>query len=376
VYIHYPWCRNRCPYCDFPIALARAGIPHERYLAAVLAELAERAAEFAGRELRSIYFGGGTPSLWPASCVAAAVDSVRAAFPGAGPPGSGSGPEEVTLEANPVDATPENLAAWREAGVTRVSLGVQSADERELAFLGRDHRMGDGLAALAATLGAGFESVTADVILGAPAGSGGIESVKRIADLGPPHLSVYELTIEERAPLGRAVARGEVTPLREERLAELLCAAHEELEARGYEHYEVSSYAQPGMRAIHNSLYWCGAEFLGLGNGAASFRLVPGGAGRRWVNHRAVNRYLAARGRERVGESEELTAAEVETDRIWLGMRTADGVDERAFAGRGKVCDWLLAEGLAERKEGRIRPTLRGFLYADQVAGRVVTWER
>ncbi|HYU16094.1 MAG TPA: hypothetical protein VEL05_08490, partial [Candidatus Acidoferrum sp.] len=193
-----------------------------------------------------------------------------------------------------------------------------------------------------------------------------------LAGRGVPHLSVYELTVADGTPLQRQVARGEVVPEEEDRLAELYLAAHDLLAAAGYEHYEVSSYARPGARAVHNSLYWRVEEFLGLGSGAASFRREPDGGGLRWNNHRSVGRYLAAPAGERQASADRLTAAALAADRVWLGMRTSDGVPREALAGRTRLVDWLQASGLAEMTAERIRPTLRGFLYSDQVARRVL----
>jgi oxygen-independent coproporphyrinogen-3 oxidase len=373
-YIHYPWCRSRCPYCDFPIAVAPLDeIPHRRYLTAVLEELRLRAPEFAGRRLVSIYFGGGTPSLWPADCLAEAVAEAGSAF------GATRSALEVTLEANPVDCTPERMAAWRAAGIDRLSIGVQSVSGAELVQLGRDHRMGDGPAAVDAALAAGFRRLSADLILGAPRGGAGgagaqpaLAGAEALAGRGVPHLSVYELTVVEGTPLERRVARGEVVPEDEDRLAELYLGAHELLSAAGYEHYEVSSYARPGARAVHNSLYWRAAEFLGLGSGAASFRRDPDGGGRRWTNHRSVGRYLAAPAGERRAGGERLAPGDLAADRVWLGLRTSDGVPAEALAGRPGLVDWLGRSGLADVTPDRIRPTLRGFLYSDQVARRVL----
>src|SRR5688500_15969259 len=209
VYIHYPWCRSRCSYCDFPIAIAPvAEIPHRPYLTAVLEELGLRAREFAGRRLLSVYFGGGTPSLWPADCLAEALSAVCAAFEAE--PGS----LEVTIEANPVDCTAERMAGWRAAGIDRISIGVQSVAAGELVALGRDHRMGDGPAAVDAALAAGFRRLSADLILGAPRPSprapglgSALAGASSLAERGVPHLSVYELTISDGTPLQRRVAR-------------------------------------------------------------------------------------------------------------------------------------------------------------------------
>jgi oxygen-independent coproporphyrinogen-3 oxidase len=336
-------------------------------LAAVLEELALRAPAFAGRALVSIYLGGGTPSLWPATHIGRAIAACAAAF--------GvrvDALDEVTLEANPIDCTADNLAGWRAAGVTRLSIGVQSFEPGDLVVLGRDHAMGDGAAALAAARDAGF-ALSADLILGVPGARAPLGHVERMATSGPPHLSVYELTIEDGTPLAARVARGEVAPEADDRLAELYEAAHARLEAAGYEHYEVSSYARPGHRARHNALYWAGADYLGLGSGAHSFRRTEGGGARRWANHRSVGRYLAAPVAEREATREDLGSGELAAELTWLGLRTRRGVAVGAFDGRADTLAWLLERGLVERAEGRIRPTLRGFLMSNAVASRIVS---
>jgi oxygen-independent coproporphyrinogen-3 oxidase len=368
IYIHFPWCRNLCPYCDFPVAVAREGTepPHEAYRDAILGELRDRAGAYEGRRLVSIYLGGGTPSLWDPAAIGAVLDGAAARF------GAALADLEVTIEANPADCTPSRMAAWRAAGIGRVSIGVQSLDAGELVVLGRDHRMGDGPAAVAAALGAGFRSVSADLILGAPTPgrhAGVPPSVTALAAGGAPHLSVYELTIEPRTRFGKLARDGALVPLDEDVLAELYVATHQALEAAGYEHYEVSSYARPGHRAVHNGLYWRGAEFLGLGVGAASFRLDAAGAGVREVNVRQTPRYLRG---ERIAETTTTPPAELAIDRLWLGLRTREGiaVDEVTAAGRGPIIERLIDEGLLERGD-RIRPTLRGFLYNDRI-GRLL----
>lgn len=371
VYVHYPFCRSRCSYCDFPIAVVpEPDIPHDEYRGAVVAELHARAPALAGRELVSIYIGGGTPSLARPSDVEAVVAAVRAAF------SAQRSKLEITLEANPVDCTPDRLEAWRRAGITRLSIGAQSADPEELVTLGRDHRMGEGREALARAAGAGFESVSADLILGVPgpgnAGKRALRSLDALAGSGPDHLSVYELTFEPSTPLDARRRRGEIAALGEDELEEIYRLCHSELGSRGYEHYEISSFARPGHRAVHNSLYWRAAEYLGLGSGASSFVRHPGGSGERWRNHRSVHRYLAAAPDERIAERDSLSPADLRADRLWLGLRTAEGVDERAFEGRSKLLAYLLDTGLARRHENYIRPTLRGFLCADYVAQRVI----
>jgi oxygen-independent coproporphyrinogen-3 oxidase len=375
VYVHFPWCRALCPYCDFPVLVARpqrAGeSPQRAYLDAVLGELDERAPQFAGRALRSIYFGGGTPSLWEPPHLAAVIAAVAARW------SSDLAALEITVEANPIDCTAERMAAWRAAGVNRLSIGVQSWQADELAALGRDHAMGDGPAALAAARDAGFVALSADLILGAP----GVvpadpdvapPSVNAALASGVPHLSVYELTIEPATAFGKLARAGRLPVLGDDTLARLYTATHVALTAGGFEHYEVSSYARPGARAIHNSLYWRGAEYLGLGLGAASFHRDDAGGGARWVNSRALAAYLGG-GPARVAEHTPLDAAELATDELWLAMRTVDGAPARDL---GPVVAWMLDNGLGERagdRDDRIRPTLRGFLFADQIAARIVS---
>lgn len=350
VYIHYPWCRKLCPYCDFAVEV---GAPaHETYLAAILDELARRAPAFPG-DLVSIYLGGGTPSLWRPDCIAAAIDAIQTVY--------AATPREITIEANPTDCTDDNLAAWRAAGITRISIGVQSLEPSVLVTLGRDHRFGDGRSAVARALAAGF-TTSADFILGTPGGASQVEP------LGADHLSVYELTIEERTAFGKRVRDGRLIPLSEDILTDLYLATDARLTAEGFEHYEISSYARPGKRAVHNSLYWQGAPFLGLGVGAASLELLPGGGGIRATNPRRAAAYLAAPGE--AAERLEIPAAEMALDRLWLGLRTSDGVAEADLG--PALSDELCAQGLAERRGGRICPTLRGFLMADGIAGRIV----
>jgi oxygen-independent coproporphyrinogen-3 oxidase len=271
-------------------------------------------------------------------------------------------PEEVTIEANPTDCTDDNLAAWRAAGIDRVSIGVQSFEPQTLVTLGRDHRFGDGRSALARTIAAGF-STSADFILGVPG------SAADHYDTTPDHLSIYELTIEDRTAFGQRVRDGRLTPLHEDALTDRYIATHEALAAAGYEHYEISSYARPGKRAVHNSLYWRGAPFLGLGVGAASLELLPDGSAIRATNPRRASAYLADSG---PAERTVINASEMALDRAWLAMRTIDGVTEASLQPVPGVVEWLVESKLAERRAGRICPTLRGFLMSDRIAARIV----
>jgi oxygen-independent coproporphyrinogen-3 oxidase len=384
VYVHFPWCRERCPYCDFAIAIAPlAEIPHQRYADAILAELDARAPRYPGRELVSIYFGGGTPALWHAAQIERVVGAVRARF---GATAAAAAPLEITVEANPNDCTPPTLAALAAAGVNRLSIGAQAFRDDELVQLGRDH---DARAAAQAVLNAraaGFASVSLDLIFALPGRSlaDWQRTLARAVALAPDHLSVYQLTVEERTPLYQAVVRGEVVPAPDDDCAEQFLAADAALAAAGYQHYEVSSYARPGRRARHNSLYWRGVDYLGLGNGAHSLLVHPGGdaarAAERFGNHRSVVRYLAAApgAPDRpladdplVAEHTVLDAAAFAADQVWLGLRTSDGIERAALRCVPAELDRLVAAGLLTVDDFRVRPTARGLLFADEVGARL-----
>ena len=342
-------------------------MPHEAYLDAILRELDARAGAFSG-ELVSIYLGGGTPSLWRAACVARAIAAIRDRF-------GAAALREVTIEVNPTDVTPASLDAWHAAGIGRISIGVQSLEPTELVALGRDHRFGDGLGAVERALAHGGFVVSADFILGTPPQNpAGIAALAGFARIPVDHLSVYELTIEERTAFGQRARDGRLVPLDEDALAELYTAAHDALALAGFEHYEISSYARPGRRAVHNARYWRGAPYLGLGVGAASLEVAADGSAARATNPRRAADYLAAPGAP--AEVARIPPAEMAADRAWLGMRTSDGVAEAELAPARGVAAWLVQEDLAERRGGRICPTLRGFLLADRIAARIVQcWE-
>ena len=198
--------------------------------------------------------------------------------------------------------------------------------------------------------------------------------IPEIVATGVDHLSVYELAIEDRTAFGARARAGTLVPLEDDALARLYIATHDALAAAGYEHYEISSYARADLRAraVHNALYWQGAPFLGLGVGAASLWLDPvTGDGERATNPRRAIDYLAAPGTPAEPASQ-IPASEMAADRAWLAMRTSDGARETDLAGAPGVADEAIAQGLATRKDGRICPTLRGFLFADRIAARIV----
>ncbi len=330
VYIHFPYCLSKCPYCDFA-SRAEAVIPQERYTEAVLRELAVRAREFAGREAVSIYFGGGTPSLWDPPLFARVLAEVRSLWKVA--PGA-----EITLEANPGTTDEDRFSAFREAGANRISIGVQSFAPQQLVSLGRKHSPGDAVRAYETARKAGFGNVSLDLIHGAEAQTpelAGRDAANAVA-LGPEHISCYALTLvglAEDVPMAKAVRRGDLTLPDDEASAEMGESVRAELSRGGYARYEISNYARPGYEAVHNSLYWRGGEYAAAGCGACGFRRT-GPGGRRWANDRSPERYMDRVEAAGTGESsfEDVDAEEHLRERIFTGLRLREGIDLDALS--------------------------------------------
>jgi oxygen-independent coproporphyrinogen-3 oxidase len=374
VYVHVPFCERVCPYCDFAV-VARRALPvaeERRYVDALLAELELRRGAFAGRALASLYLGGGTPSLLAPASVARMVDAVRAAFP------AGAG-IEVTLEVNPSTTECARLPEFRSAGVNRVSLGAQSFDDATLKRLGRAHRASSVHAALDAVRAAGFASLSLDLIFAAPGQSAaGLDAdLDAAVAARPDHVSTYELTLEAGTPFAGAAARGRLALPNEALSAWMLERVESRLRDAGYARYEISNYARPGHESVHNQRYWQRRPVLALGVGAVS--TDPPDAqhphGVRRANPRALERYLEAPGTP--AEVEALTPPIARCEAMFLGLRTARGVDARAFERefgappRGFYRDEierLRAQGLLEEAVlGDLCLTPRGRQVADTV---------
>ena len=380
VYIHFPYCLSKCPYCDFA-SRAEKVIPQERYTDAVLRELRERAPEFAGRRAVSIYFGGGTPSLWDPSGVDAVLREVRSRFdvvPTA----------EITLEANPGTTDEGRFAAFRAAGVNRLSIGVQSFAGAQLVALGRQHSSDDAVRAYRTARAAGFENVSLDLIHGGEGQTeeGAARDAAAAVALGPEHVSCYALTLTglaEEVPMAKAVRRGELKLPDDEAQAAMGDAVRVELRRAGYARYEISNYARPGYEAVHNSLYWRGLEYAAAGCGACGFRRLSGGpvVARRWMNDRSPERYLERVEEAGLGEaqSEELGAEEHLRERLFTGLRLAAGLDLAALEDDLRLpvrsrfasqIDRLRREGLAELDDSTLRLTEAGLDLHSEVALR------
>jgi putative oxygen-independent coproporphyrinogen III oxidase len=371
IYVHFPWCTFRCPYCDFAVTTDRP-VPGDRYARAVVAELRRRAPGFTGLSCRTLYVGGGTPSLWDPEHLAAVVEAARALGL---PPGA-----EVTLEANPESADAARARAWRQAGVSRVSVGVQSFDAAVLHKLGRRH--GPEAAERAVReVASEIADVSVDLIYGGRRST--VETARadaaRVAALPVTHVSAYGLTLDpevlaEEVPLARLARQGRLSfPGDEEQLAQAR-ALREVLAEAGFRRYEISNLARPGHESRHNLLYWSSESYLGVGAGATGC-LHAGAGARRWTNPREVGPWLAAveAGRDPSAEEEVLSPAQVANERVMLGLRLAEGIP-LADLGAGAVeVPGLVRAGLAVVEGERLRLTPEGMDVHSAVAERLFT---
>ena len=328
VYIHFPFCLHRCAYCDFATVAAQT-IPRAETLAATLAELTLRTATLTPAPIASVFFGGGTPSLWGAPAIAAILDWLQrwAGF---------AADAEITIEANPGAAEEGDLLGYAAAGVNRISVGVQALDDRRLAALDRVHDAATAhrtLDTLAGMLARGqLQSASADLIFGGPGQTmADLEhDLRGLLGHGLPHVSAYALTVEDGTPLARMVQRKLARPPDEDLQTDMLHAVPELLASAGLQRYEVSNFAQQGRQCRHNLAYWRGDHYLAVGVGAHGFLPTSGGGiGVRTANTRSIPRWLAASAQGRLAEdARELVEAEGHRDELILtGLRLMEGLN-------------------------------------------------
>jgi oxygen-independent coproporphyrinogen-3 oxidase len=367
LYVHVPFCGRRCSYCDFSIAVRKV-VPVSEYVDAIMAELVTRGIRRLEPGIRSIYFGGGTPSKLGAAGVEQVLHAIRE-LTGLHRFSTSVDELEITLEANPEDVTEAEAAGWVEAGVNRVSLGVQTFDPAVLAWMHRAHGPDRPVQAVAQLRAAGIQEISVDLIFSVPEhlNRSWTDDLNRALELDVEHLSLYGLTVESGTPLGRWTARGEVRESPEERYEAEFLEAHARLTAAGYEHYEVSNYGRPGHRARHNSAYWSGAPYLGLGPSAHGFD----GHERRW-NASAYAEWLrrVRAGDDPVDGRDPLVPSAAEAERVYLGLRTSDGLDIRENELK-TVTEWVRA-GWAVLEGHRVRLTPRGWLRLDALASQLL----
>jgi oxygen-independent coproporphyrinogen III oxidase len=364
LYIHIPFCAAICNYCNFNRGLFDPALK-ERYVAALLTEIREAGD---GSAADTIYFGGGTPSLLEPSEVAAIIATCRRSWAIA--------PDtEVTLEANPETATEERLAGFRSAGVTRLSMGVQSFRDAELSRLSRLHSADKAVAAFHAARAAGFDNISLDLMMWLPQQSVAqwLESVEALVALGPEHASMYLLEIYPNAPLRDAMARGAWSLAPDDDAAEMYLSGLDRMDDAGYAQYEISNAARPGRESRHNLKYWTGGDWLGFGCGAHSTR-----GGIRWKNRAATEEYISAvsAGGPLAIDRCVLTDQERLEEALFMGLRLNVGVDLRAVKSRYGVDVWdvhgtelqpFVDAGLLVYDDGSLRMSRQGMLLAHEV---------
>ena len=363
LYVHVPFCARRCGYCDFAVHATR-NPPTAEWLDAIRTEIVlqrEAAGWIGPLALETLYVGGGTPSLLGTGAMAALRDGLRphaALIPGA----------EWTTEANPESFYEELARDWQRAGVNRISLGVQSFHGPSLRWMGRLHGPDGPVRAVLAARAAGIQDVSVDLIFGLPARleRNWSADLDRVLELEPTHVSLYGLTAEPGAPLGRWVRERGEQLADDDRYADEYLLAHERLTAEGFEHYEVSNFARPGHASRHNAAYWTGAPYAALGPGAHAFAPPV----RRW-NLRGWSAYREAvsAGQLPVDDAETVTPADAALERIWLALRTSGGLpdSELSPAQRELAREWR-CRGWAEPDLDAVRLSAEGWLLLDRLA--------
>lgn len=362
LYLHIPYCRQACTYCDFHFSTRLRTKP--AVLRAMHMELEARAGEMAGATIGTIYLGGGTPSLLPAEELEGLLRQARHLLHVA--------PDaEVTLEVNPDDVDAGRLAAWRSIGITRLSIGVQSFRDDRLRFMGRAHDAQQGRESLRLIAGAGFTSWTMDLIYGLPGMTMAEWDEQLTAALGyaPPHISAYCLTVEDRTALHHQVRKGIVPMPGDAEQSAQFDRLIDRLEAAGCMQYEISNFARPGHHSRHNSSYWAGVPFLGIGPGAHSFD----GRTRRWNVAHNLRYAQGVERNERHWEQEELTSAQRVNERLMTGLRTTAGVDldtlgDPVLRREAGTVERYIASGDLTLLPGRLVLTRKGRHIADRIA--------
>ena len=379
LYVHIPYCISKCPYCDFNSHVA-ARIPEEEYAGALLSELRHYAGleAWAGRSIRTVFFGGGTPSTFQGNSIGAILDEAATLF------GFEEG-AEITLEANPGAVDAGRFRDYRSCGVNRISIGAQSFDPKLLQFLGRTHGADETRRALLSVRNAGFDNFSLDLIYGIPGQTvdGVSRDLEQALEHDPPHLSAYNLTIEEGTPFHARYRQGLLKPLDEEMEIEMAGRIQQTLTQAGLERYEISNYARPGLESRHNVNYWEGGDYLGIGAGAHSYHRRPDDPlGERWQNERMPTGYMRLTGEagHAVTERERRELRQAMAECLFTGLRMIDGVSVRGFERRFEtrpenafleIEEWLF-DGLLVEEDRRLRFAPRGLLLANELFVRLM----
>lgn len=366
IYIHIPFCKQACSYCDFYFVTQRKFV--EPFTESLIKEIRSfRNTLLSDEPIETIYIGGGTPSQLSADQLKRIFEALNETF--------SLDAKEVTMEMNPDDVTPEYLRNLIGVGVNRASMGIQSFDEDLLKFMHRAHTSSEALHALEYLHTAGFPTFTADLIYGNPGQTAEMleADINQLLQFDPPHISAYSLTIEPKTRLGKQVALGRIDPPDDEKVARHFDILTEKFQAKGIARYEVSNYSKPGKEAIHNSSYWKHENYLGLGPAAHSFWWSEGEA-RRWENRPDIKSYLDTRSGFSRENSEILSVQTLAEERLMLGLRTVWGVTRNELKDRyryelnEKQQNWMQYQkkkGMLDTDEDVIRLTPEGLKIAD-----------
>ncbi len=371
VYVHIPYCVKKCPYCDFNSYGVGESFPEQDYTESVLYELEMHAGILDKARLTSIFFGGGTPSLFEAQNIERIISKIK----------NNTSPKndcEISLEINPKTADLEKLRGLREAGVNRVSFGVQSFSERKLKFLGRINSPDDSRSILEDAVKAGFENINVDLMYGTTDETpeewqSDLEEALRF---NSTHISAYCLMIEEATQFGNLFRRGKMTLPAEGELTEFITFTTDTLERSGYKQYEISNYSKPGYECRHNMLYWRGDDYLGVGAGAHSHLKSEGrGWGKRYGNIKNPGLYMKSvrAGDKPLGFTEELEKHEALEDTVLMGLRLNSGLEFKSLRDSYSVAPdeykigYLINGGLIEIDGGNVRLTDKGTLLSNAV---------
>jgi len=372
LYIHWPFCVSKCPYCDFN-SHVRESVDQGDWLEALLADMRYEAALTPDRKLGSIFFGGGTPSLMPPSTVAALIAEAEKLW-------GFDGDIEITLEANPSSVEAARFSDLAQAGVNRVSLGLQALDNEALAFLGRAHDVDEGLAALA-TAQENFGRVSFDLIYARPDQTEAEwrKELDHALSFGTTHLSLYQLTIEEGTRFATLVRQGKFTPADDDEAADLYTITQEMTEAAGLPAYEISNHAAPGQESFHNLAYWRYRDYIGIGPGAHGRRL-----GEATQRHKKPENFLSAVGRNAHGivSSEKLDNRTQAMEALLMGLRLREGLDLAALSERmdlpesemvdRKAIAKMRGMNLMRQDEERLFVTPKGMPLLDAILPEIV----
>ena len=373
LYVHIPYCDSKCPYCDFNSYAAKRW-PEADYCDALIAEMTAAAAEPSWRDgaLQTIFMGGGTPSLFAPQSIGTILAAARRLWP------SSAAQIEITLEANPGTVDRAKLRGFLDAGVNRISFGVQSFHPAHLQRLGRIHSAAQAIDAIGDARAAGFANLNLDLMFAVPGQT--VEEweadLATAVALAPDHISAYSLTYEDGTAFGAQRKSGLLTPVMEEVEVAMFTRTRELLAAHGFAAYEISNFARPERACAHNLNYWRAGPYLGVGAGAHSFAAAPS-RGRRWANEKSPTQYLARVGADahaRVSE-EMLSAEQARGEFVFLNLRCSDGFAAAAFFKRCAIdfgaafphAATFVRDGFLELVDGRWRLTARGLLFADSI---------